>query len=53
MTRLLDMWRFTKINISLYLKISVTRFGEITLLWQIFKNLLALYLRLIWFWAKF
>ena len=32
---------------------SVTRFGEIPPLWQMFKKSLAIYLRFIWFWAKF
>ena len=33
--------------------ISVTRFGKIPSLWQIFKKKLAIYLRFIWFWAQF
>ena len=32
---------------------SVTRFGEIPPLWQIFKKFLAIYLKGIWFWTKF
>ena len=33
--------------------ISVTKFGENSPLWQIIKNLLAIYFRFIRFWAKF